>query len=83
MSFAFRIARERTGHTEASYSRKKGSREHLSKDPVFSLAFLEAKGFLRSLNIRFVEEQHQTTQALLEIYAAIRLQTPYTDFATH
>jgi hypothetical protein len=81
-SFAFRIARERTGLLEATYSRK-GSRAELSQDPQFSTAFREAKAFLRSLDIRFVEESHQTTQALLEIYAAVRLQTPYNDFATH
>jgi hypothetical protein len=81
-SFAFRIARERTGHIEATYNQS-GSRAALSQDPEFSAAFREAKAFLRSLSIRFVEESHQTTQALLEIYAAIRLRTPYNDFATH
>ena len=81
-SFAFRIARQRTGRIEATYNQK-GSRAALSQDPEFSVAFREAKEFLRSLNIRFVEENHQTTQALLEIYAAVRLRTPYNDFATH
>jgi hypothetical protein len=81
-SFAFRIARERTGRIEATYN-KKGSRAALSADPEFAVAFRQAKEFLRSLSIRFVEERHQTTQALLEIYAAVRLRTPYNDFATH
>src|SRR5665213_1581315 len=63
-SFAFRIARERTGRVEAAYN-KTASRAALSVDPEFSVAFRAAKEFLRSLNIRFVEETHQTTQALL------------------
>ena len=81
-SLAFRIARERTGHIKASYS-SKGSRAALCELPEFFAAFRDAKAYLRSLEIRFVEEPHQTRQALLEIYAAVRLQTPYNDFATH
>jgi hypothetical protein len=81
-SFAFRIARERTGRLKATYSRE-GSRGQLSEDPRFALAFTEAKRFLRGLSIRFVEERHQTVQALLEIYVAIRLKTAYNEFATH
>lgn len=81
-SFAFLLARERTGKVTASYSTK-GSRAELCEDPVFRAAFDEAKTFLRSLEIRFVEESDPVTQALLEIYAAIRLETPYNDFDTH
>ena len=81
-SFAFRIARRRTGLTEAAYNQA-GSRHALSGDPRFAAAFRAAKIYLRSLDIRIVEEEHQTTQALLEIYAAIRLRTPYNEFGTH
>ena len=35
------------------------------------------------MDIRFVEERNPLIQALLEIYAAVELQTPYNDFDTH
>jgi hypothetical protein len=50
---------------------------------MFGAAFDEAKARLRSLDIRFIEESHQIGQALLEIYAAMCLGTPYNDFDTH
>lgn len=81
-SFAFRIARERTGRTEASY-KTTDSRAALCEDPTFAAAFRDAKAYLRSLHIRSVREEHQVTQALLEIYAAVRLGTPYNEFATY
>jgi hypothetical protein len=60
-----------------------GSRINLSAEPEFARAFSEAKAFLRTLDIRFVEETDQTRQALLEIYAAVCLRTPYNEFRTH
>jgi hypothetical protein len=35
------------------------------------------------MELRFVEESNQRRQALLEIYAAVVLETPYNDFQTH
>jgi hypothetical protein len=35
------------------------------------------------MDIRVVEETHAIPQALLEIYVALRLGTPYNDFGTH
>jgi hypothetical protein len=81
-SFAFRLARHDTGMTEAAYT-SWGSRDVLSTDLEFVKSFREAKAYLKTLDIRFVEESHQTIQALLEIYAAIRLETPHNDFNTH
>jgi hypothetical protein len=34
------------------------------------------------MQISFVEEQDAVRQALLEIYCAIALETPYNDFST-
>jgi hypothetical protein len=34
-------------------------------------------------HIRFTEEPDQIKQALLEIYCAVALATPYNDFSTH
>ena len=79
---AFRIARKLTGHTQASY-RKKGSRKDLLSKPDFQKAFADAKKKIRHMEIRFVEELDQGRQALLEIYTAVVLETPYNDFQTH
>lgn len=81
-TFAFRIARLETGHTAASYS-KSGSRAELLKNEAFKFAFDKAKRRIASMDIRFVEEVDPTQQALLEIYAATVLKTPYNDFDNH
>ncbi len=80
--FAFKIAREATGRTDAAYS-KKGSRVELQNDPQFAEAFTLAKARIRSMELRFVEEIDPLRQALLEIYVAVALGTPYNDFETH
>lgn len=80
--FAFKLAREQTGNTRASYS-SKGSREDLLADPQFRAAFQAAKERIHRMQIRFVDEPDPTRQALLEIYVAISLEAPYNDFDTH
>lgn len=80
--FAFKLAREQTGNTKASYSTK-GSREELLADRTFLAAFQAAKERIRRMQIRFVEEPNPNRQALLEIYATISLGAPYNDFDTH
>jgi len=80
--FAFKLAREKTGNVEATYA-KEGSRTALENNPVFAGAFTEAKARVRSMDLRFIEEQDQLRQALLEIYVSAVLKTPYNDFETH
>ncbi len=80
--FAFRLARELTGKTEVSY-KSEGSRSSLLADSDFAKAFLSAKRRVRGMDLRYVEEVDQLRQALLEIYVAVALRTPYNDFATH
>jgi hypothetical protein len=80
--FAFRLARRTTGQTQASYETE-GSRAELERNPVFLKAFTRAKERVRRMDIRFVEENDPLRQALLEIYAAVALCTPYNDFETH
>ena len=82
-TFAFLLAREATGHTEATYRAGAGSRTGLLLDPVFAQAFLAAKERIRKMEYRYVEEADQNRQALLEIYCAVVLATPYNDFGTH
>ncbi len=81
-TFAFRLARHETGMTKASYS-PAGSRQNLELDPVFGPVFAESKARIRAMHLRFVEEEDATRQALLEIYAATVLHTPFNDFENH
>ena len=80
--FAFRLAREMTGRLTAAYSTV-GSRVALSSDSEFKPAFVEAKRRIREMQVRYVEERDPLRQALLEIYVAVVLKTPYNDFNTH
>lgn len=81
-AFAFRLTRAATGQTEASY-KPEGSRSHLMSDPAFAAAFTEAKERIRQMDVRYVEETHSLRQALLEMYVAVVLDTPFNDFDTH
>ena len=82
--FAFRLAREATGKTKAVYKRGSGgTRKELMLDPAFVQSFVKAKERIRSMQVRFVEEEDPVRQALLEVYVAVVLGTPYNDFDTH
>jgi hypothetical protein len=81
-TFAFRIARSTTGLLTASY-KPEGSRQGLQSDAVFGPAFVEAKARVALMDLRFVEEKDPTRQALLEIYVATVLGTPFNDFENH
>ena len=52
-------------------------------NPKFGAAIMAAKLKMREMNYRYVEEQDQVKQALLEIYCAVVLKTPFNDFGTH
>ena len=79
---AFRIARHTTGRTKAAYT-KAGSRAELLKDVAFAAAFRQAKARVAAMDIRYVEESDATRQALLELYVATALGTPFIDFDNH
>ena len=49
----------------------------------FTAAFDSAKARIRNMDLRFVEENNPVRQALLEIYVAEVLGTPYNDFDNH
>jgi hypothetical protein len=82
-AFAFLLAREQTGFMTAAYRAGSESRAGLMEQPAFREAFIAAKARIRQMDYRFVEEIDQTRQALLEIYCAVALGTPYNDFGTH
>ena len=76
-AFAFQLAREVTGRTKATVSRRSRQPRWLDVRP----------GLCRSIRgcqmeYRYVEETDQNRQALLEIYCAVVLGTPYNDFAS-
>jgi len=81
-AFAFRLARESTGFLKATY-KTEGSRDQLIQDPVFAAAFTAAKARIRDMDLRFVEEADPLRQAVLEMYVAVALGTPYNDFDNH
>jgi predicted GIY-YIG superfamily endonuclease len=81
-TFAFRIARKEAGLLKASY-KPKGSRAELVEEKEFRSAFESAKDRLRNMNLRFIEETDPIRHALLEIYVAVVLRTPYNDFDNH
>ena len=87
-SFAFLLAREKTGMNEASYiSGPKTSgpktRNELMEDCKFKKAFDEARQQIREMDFRYVEESDSIRQTLLEIYCAVKLDTEYNKFETH
>ena len=82
-AFAFKLARETTGRTIASYKAGEDSRKGLMLNPQFRTAFDDAKARIRQMDFRFVEESDQNAQALLEIYCTLALNARYNDFNTH
>ena len=82
-AFAFKLAREATGKTTASYKTGADSRKGLMENPEFSTAFKAAKTRIRQMEFRFVEETDQNAQALLEIYCTLVLNARFNDFNTH
>ena len=82
-AFAFKLARETTGKTVASYKAGEDSRAGLMLNPEFIAAFKNAKARIRNMEFRYVEETDQNAQALLEIYCTLALNARFNDFDTH
>ena len=82
-AFAFRLARLTTGNMKPTYKKGEGSRAALMEVPEFVAAFDHAKARIRAMDVRFVEETDPVRQALLEIYVAETLETPFNDFDNH
>jgi hypothetical protein len=80
-ALAFRIARETTGKKQPSY-KPADSRKALVQQPAFARAFSEAKARIRTMEVRYIGEPDQLRQALLQIYVAVTLGTPFNDFDT-
>ena len=81
-SFAFLLARRETKFTQPVYKNGEGTRAWLMNHQPFVEAFASAKARIREMDFRCVEEEDDTRQALLEIYCAVALSTPFNNFAT-
>lgn len=81
-TFAFRLARQLTGQTNATYTAE-GSRSFLQSHPEFGPVFVAQKERVRNMSVRFVSESDPMRQALLEMYVSVSLGTPHNDFDNH
>lgn len=80
-SFAFKRARAETG-TRATYKKGEG-RTELMADELFRTAFDRALAEVRGMSVRFLFVDDPIDQYLLELYAALELQTSLSEFDTH
>lgn len=80
-AFAFKLAREETGLTNATYQRV-GSRDDLMTKVEFVAAFQQAQARIRNMDLRYVEETDALRQCLLEVYVSVALATPYNRWNT-
>lgn len=66
----------------ATYKRNRSAVYLYEHDPLFRAEFDKARKRISALQVRYVHEHNDVLQALLEIYAAIRLDTCYNSFRT-
>lgn len=81
-TFAFLLARHKTGRLRAAY-KQKGSRQDLLNDPKFRAAFDEARARIKKMDVQFVEEPDPIKQTILEVFAAFESKAKFNDFNTH
>jgi len=62
---------------------RKGNKKFYESDAAFCAAFNAAKKSVAAMSCRFVEEAEAIPQALLEMYVALALGTPFNDFDVH
>jgi predicted GIY-YIG superfamily endonuclease len=80
--FAFLLAKAANGMMAASHQAN-GSRKQLEAHATFGPVFVAAKIRVSNMDLRYIEENDPLRQALLEMYAAITLQTPHNSFENH
>ena len=82
-SVAFKLACRDIQIVRQKYVRGEGWKPLMAKHPQLDPVFKAWKARMRGMWIRYVEEPDAVTQALLEIYCAVALNTPHNDFDTH
>ena len=81
-TLAVKMARLHSG-LHANYKRNRSAVYLHEHDPLFRAEFNKARERISALQVRYVREHDDVRQALLEIYAAIRLDTiRYNSFRT-
>ena len=58
------------------------SRSALAQHELFGPLFVAEKGTVAGMTMRWVVVEHPVTQALLEVYTALELVTPFNSFET-
>ena len=79
--FAFNIARKKFRKTRSDSDSM--SRSALAQDPEFVPLFCEAKRRVRRMRIRVVAIQDPIEQTIFEVYAHLKLGTPFNSFENH
>ncbi len=80
-SFAFKVARKKTG-IQPTYQKKGSRQDLLDNNPKFRREFEDAIKWIKTLDVRRIEEPDPIRQALLEILVAVRTGATYNDFHT-
>ena len=73
-TLAVKMAR-RHSDLHATYRRDRSAKYLYEHDPLFKAEFEKAREHISALQVRYVHEDDDVRQALLEIYAAIQLDT--------
>ena len=76
-TFAFNIAKERFPDSVSM------TRRELVRDPEFQILFREAARRVRLMKVHVVAISDPIEQTVFEVYAAMKLDTPYNSFENH
>ena len=82
-ALAFNIAKKELAEDHPNEEVGRLSRGELSKNPTFATLFTKAKERVRRMSVRYVEIQDSNEQAIFEVYAHMKLGTPFNDFSNH
>ena len=65
-----------------NYKTDRKAKTLYDEDSTFRTEFDKARARIRAMQVRYVKEDDDVRQALLEIYAAVKLDTIYNSFKT-
>ena len=80
-TFAFLLAVEKA--EKQGIDCKSKTRDLLQVDPKFKPLYGEAKNRVSNMDIKVVEVKDAIEQTVFEVYAALKLNTPYNTFENH
>ena len=81
-TFAFMLARQKTGKLRASY-KPEGSRVALLSEPAFRAAFDAARNRINLMDVQFIEETDSVKQTILEVFTAFETGAEFNKFDNH